>query len=133
MLICSELTNIHLRARLRGKVDALIVPAWNQDLTTFNALVESAVLDIHAFIVQCNDRAYGDSRIRSPAKADWQRDLVRAKGGDEDFFVTTTIDPAPLREFQSAHRSRTDENAPYKPTPDGFKDDMGAERRQLPR
>ncbi len=60
ILICSELTNIAHRASLRGKVDALFVPEWNQDTETFNALVESAALDIHAYIIQCNDRQYGD-------------------------------------------------------------------------
>ncbi|MFH5232644.1 reverse transcriptase domain-containing protein [Antrihabitans spumae] len=44
MLICSELTNIEYRAALRGRVDALVVPEWNKDLHTFQALVESAAL-----------------------------------------------------------------------------------------
>lgn len=48
LLVCSELTNIGYRAALRGQVDALFVPEWNQDTETFNALVESAALDIHA-------------------------------------------------------------------------------------
>ncbi|EOV7882078.1 TPA: hypothetical protein ACVQQ3_002461 [Yersinia enterocolitica] len=56
LLICSELTNISHYAALRGNVDALFVPEWNQDTETFNALVESAALDIHAYIIQCNDR-----------------------------------------------------------------------------
>lgn len=80
LLVCSELTNISYRAALRGKVDALFVPEWNQDTETFNALVESAALDVHAYIVQCNDRQYGDSRIRAPFKESWQRDLLRVKG-----------------------------------------------------
>lgn len=71
LLVCSELTNISYRAALRGKVDALFVPEWNQDTETFNALVESAALDMHAYIVQCNDRQYGDSRIRAPFKESW--------------------------------------------------------------
>ena len=45
MLVCSELTNIGHRAALRGRVDALFVPEWNQGTETFNALVESAALD----------------------------------------------------------------------------------------
>ncbi|MCF8026110.1 MAG: hypothetical protein K9K82_11580, partial [Desulfobacteraceae bacterium] len=118
MLICSELTNIAYRTALRGNVDALFVPEWNQDTETFNALVESAALDIHTYIIQCNDRQYGDSRIRAPYKDNWKRDIVRVKGGIEDYFVVGEIDIQTLRAFQSFHSSP---DKPFKPVPDGFK------------
>ncbi len=127
LLVCSELTNIHYRAALRGEVDALFVPEWNQDTETFNALVESAALDIHAYIIQCNNREYGDSRIRAPYKDNWKRDLLRVKGGIYDYCVTGRIDIAALRQFQSSHRSP---EKPFKPVPDGFV--MNHDRKVLP-
>lgn len=127
LLICSELTNISHRAALRGKVDTLFVPEWNPDTETFNALVESAALDMHAYIVQCNDRQHGDSRIRAPFKESWQRDLLRVKGGITDYCVIGEIDVQALRQFQSSHRSPA---KPFKPLPDGFKIDFG--RKVLP-
>jgi hypothetical protein len=127
LLICSELTNIAYRSALRGRIDALFVPEWNQDTETFNALVESAALDIHAYIIQCNDRQFGDSRIRVPYKESWKRDQVRIKGGKNDYFVVGEVDVASLREFQSGHRSP---EGPYKPVPDGFK--ISFERQVLP-
>ena len=127
LLVCSELTNISHRAALRGKVDALFVPEWNQDTETFNALVESAALDMHAYIVQCNDRQYGDSRIRTPAKDSWARDVLRVKGGVTDYCVIGEIDVQALRQFQSSHRSPA---KPFKPVPDGFEIDFG--RKVLP-
>ncbi|SDY62614.1 RNA-directed DNA polymerase [Nitrosomonas halophila] len=129
LLNCSELTNIRYRAELRGKVDALFVPEWNSDTDTFNALVESAALDIHAYIIQCNNRQYGDSRIRAPYKDRWKRDLLRVKGGNHDYCITGQIDVQALREFQSSHRSPGD---PFKPVPDGFNDAMDHNRRVLP-
>ena len=117
LLVCSELTNISHRAELRGNVDAVMVPEWNQDTESFNALVESAALDIHAYIVQCNDRQYGDSRIRAPSKESWQRDVLRVKGGIDDYCVIGEIDIHALRRFQSGHRSPP---GPFKPVPDGF-------------
>lgn len=128
MLVCSELTNIAYRSALRGKVDALFVPEWNKDTASFNALVESAALDIHAYIVQCNDRKYGDSRIRAPYKEAWQRDIIRLKGGVNDYFVVGEIDVEELRKFQSSHRSP---DKPFKPVPDGF--DIAYERKTLPK
>lgn len=130
ILICSELTNISYRAVLRGKVDALFVPEWNQDTETFNALIESAALDIHAYIIQCNDRQYGDSRIRAPFKESWQRDILRVKGGITDYCVIGEIDVHALREFQSSHRSPGE---PFKPVPDGFKESMACSREILPK
>lgn len=127
LLICSELTNIRYRTALRGKVDALFVLAWNQDIETFNSLIESAALDIHAYIIQCNDRRYGDSRIRAPYKDGWKRDVLRVKGGLADYCVIGEIDVQALRSFQSSYRSS---NKPFKPTPDGFS--LQYARRILP-
>ena len=129
MLICSELTNIRYRADLRGKVDALFVPEWNPDTETFNALVESAALDVHAYIIQCNDRQYGDSRIRAPYKDSWNRDVLRVKGGVTDYCVIGEIDVQALRQFQSSQRSP---GKPFKPVPDGFNDAMDHQRKVLP-
>lgn len=130
LMICSELTNIRYRADLRGKVDALFVPEWNPDTDTFNALVESAALDIHAYIIQCNNRIYGDSRIRAPYKERYQRDLLRVKGGNHDYCITGEIDITALRQFQSSHRSPS---KPFKPVPDGFTQDMAHSRKELPK
>lgn len=127
LLVCSELTNISYRANLRGQVDALFVPEWNQDTETFNSLVESAALDIHAYIVQCNDRQFGDSRIRAPNKDIWRRDVLRVKGGIDDYCVTGEIDVQTLRQFQSSYRSPP---GPFKPVPDGF--EMAHDRKTLP-
>jgi hypothetical protein len=129
LLNCSELTNIRYRAELRGKVDALFVSEWNSDTDTFNALVESAALDIHAYIIQCNNRHYGDSRIRAPYKDRWKRDLLRVKGGNHDYCITGEINVLALRQFQSSHRSP---GKPFKPVPDGFNDAMDHNRKVLP-
>lgn len=130
LLNCSELTNIRYRAALRGKIDALFVPEWNSDTDTFNALVESAALDIHAYIIQCNNRRYGDSRIRAPYKDRWKRDLLRVKGGNHDYCITGEIDVLALRQFQSSHRSPAKD---FKPVPDGFNKDMAPNRKVLPK
>ncbi|RYZ91630.1 MAG: RNA-directed DNA polymerase [Proteobacteria bacterium] len=127
LLICSELTNIKFRSEFRGYVDAVFVPEWNQDVETFNSLVESAALDIHAFIIQCNHRDFGDSRIRAPMKDSWARDVVRIKGGLEDYYVVGAIDFHALRQFQTRFRSPS---KPFKPVPDGFS--IGSRRKELP-
>ncbi len=130
IVVCSELTNIRYRTALRGKVDALFIPEWNQDTDTFNSLIEATALDVHAYVIQSNNRKFGDSRIRAPAKERYQRDILRVKGGIHDYCVTGEIDIQALRAFQSSHRSPT---KPFKPVPDGFNTDMAPARKVLPK
>lgn len=127
MIVCSELTNICYRSALRGEIDALFVPEWNKDIETFNALVESAALDIHAYVIQCNHRQFGDSRIRAPFKESWKRDILRVKGGLTDYCVIGEIDTHSLRRFQSNYRSP---GKNFKPVLDGFQ--INHERKMLP-
>lgn len=115
-LICSDLTNIAHRNRLRGKIDALFALEWNQDTKTFASLVESAASDLHAFVIQANNRAYGDSRIRAPATEDFARDVVQVKGGITDYYVIGEVDHVQLRSEQNRRPSKPR----FKPTPIGF-------------
>lgn len=128
LLICSELTNIELRAVYRGNIDALFVPEWNQDINSFSSLVESAALDMHCFVVQINNRQYGDCRVRAPYKEEFRRDVARIKGGLHDYFVLAEIDVQALRSFQSSEHSPDDPE--FKPKPDGYI--LNRKRRVLP-
>lgn len=123
-LICNEFMDIQLRAFYRGKVDALIAVEWNKDTETYNALVESTANDLHSFIIQVNNRRFGDTRLRAPYKENYQRDIVRVRGGELDYFVVAPLDVESLRQFQRHHRSP---EKPFKPTPTGF--EMSSERR----
>jgi hypothetical protein len=118
ILICSELTNLTFRESLRGRVDALIVPEWNPDINSFASFVESSALDVHCYVVQVNNRTYGDTRVRAPYRDLFRRDVARVKGGECDYFVVARIDVPGLRRFHSLVPSPPDEI--FKPVPDGF-------------
>lgn len=115
-LICSDLTNISHRHDLRGEVDALFALEWNPDTKTFASLVESTANDLHAFVIQANNRKYGDSRIRAPASQDYARDVVQVKGGVSDYYVLGEIDYEQLRSEQR----RKVKNPQFKPVPIGY-------------
>jgi hypothetical protein len=121
VLICSELQNITYRQRLQGKVDCIFVLSWNKDLETFSALVDSASLDVHAYIALSNNLRYGDSRVRSPAKESFHRDLCRVRGGVNNQLVVVELDPRALRAQQSRAKRWPEDSDPYKPAPEGFK------------
>jgi len=119
ILICSDLTDIRLRSKLRGGVDLLCVPAWNKDVKTFNALIMASALDLHAYVALCNNGQYGDTRIRGPLVRDYDRDIVQVKGGDNDYWVVGSIDANGIRRFH-ADCDKKDSNE-FKPLPVGFK------------
>ena len=126
-LICSELMDIENRSRLRSLVDALFVLAWNKDINSFSPIIEAATLDLSAYVIQCNNNKYGDSRIRVPAKETYMRDLIRLRGGDSHYYVCESLDVAELRTQQEewfvnrdgARESRTDWK--FKPLPKGYR------------
>lgn len=120
VLICSDLTDPNNRVKFQGKIDALFLLEWNMDVNTFSYLVEGAAHDIHAFIVQVNNRQYGDSRIRTPYRKPHERDAVRLKGGVEDYYVIAEIDYLPLRNYQ-VNGDFTSNESKFKPVPIGFK------------
>jgi hypothetical protein len=103
----------------------LFVVEWNSDIETFSFLVESTAHDLHAYIVQVNNRQFGDSRVRVPRKRDYERDVVRVRGGEADYFVVAVLDVTSLRRFQ--RKPVFGEEALYKPTPVGF--EMSTRRR----
>lgn len=127
-LICSEITDIRNRERLRGLIDALFILAWNQDHSSFSPIIESAALDLHSYIVQCNNNKYGDSRVRMPGKEPWNRDIVRIRGGEDPYYVTVTLNIDKLREFQSTFTEPKQHDI-FKPLPQGFRDVMAEYRK----
>lgn len=120
VMVCSELMNSKERISFQGEVDALMILAWNQDLNTFSSLVEACALDVHAYTILVNNRKYGDSRVRSPAKESFRRDLAQLRGGKNDFCVTVELDIEKLRAFQSRAKRWTEDNDFFKPVPEGY-------------
>jgi hypothetical protein len=130
VLVCSELQNVKHRQRFQGEVDCMMVLSWNQDLETFSALVESASLDVHAHIALVNNRKYGDSRVRTPAKEHHGRDLCRLRGGQNEHVVVVELDINGLRAFQSRATRWPSKSDPYKPVPEGYR--IATFRRRTP-
>jgi hypothetical protein len=130
VLVCSELQNISHRRQFQGKVDCMMILSWNQDIETFSTLVESASLDVHAHIALVNNRRFGDSRVRTPAKEPYKRDACRLRGGKNEHVVIVELDIANLRAFQSRAKRWPGKDDPYKPVPEGFS--ITSFRRTIP-
>lgn len=127
---CSDLTTPQNRVKYQGKVDGLYVLEWNPDVKTFSFLVEGAAHDVHTFVVQINNRMFGDSRVRVPYREEHSRDLVRVKGGVSDYYVLGDMDYVSLRRYQKRNRM-ADKQSEFKPVPIGFK--MSKFRKSIPK
>ena len=122
-LICSELMEMRKRCRLIGRIDALFVVSWNQDIETFAEIIKSTASDIHAYVIFCNNNLYGNSRVRVPRKERWARDVVEVRGGEDPYFVVGKLEVEELRKFQSYSNPNLRPDARFKPLPMGFEID----------
>jgi reverse transcriptase-like protein len=127
---CSDLTTPQNRVRYQGKVDGLYVLEWNPDVKTFSFLVEGTAHDVHTFVVQVNNRMFGDSRVRAPYRKDYQRDLIRVKGGVSDYYVLGDMDYISLRRYQKRNHM-AEKTSAFKPVPIGFR--MSKYRKRIPK
>jgi predicted amidohydrolase len=79
VLICSEILEAAALSELSGRVELLVVPAWNQDTPSFEYIVHAAAsMLVHSFVCVANDATSSDSRIAAPVKEprherDWCR------------------------------------------------------------
>tara|TARA_R110000764_G_scaffold218399_1_gene305855 strand:- start:77 stop:3064 length:2988 start_codon:yes stop_codon:yes gene_type:complete len=116
---CYELTDVVQRSVFRSELDILFAIEYNKDVNYFSNIAESATRDLHCFYVQANSSDYGDSRVVLP-KESMLMNPVRVKGGDNNVILTTTLDIAGLRKFQSQPITHQRDSKEFKITPPDF-------------
>lgn len=119
LMICRDFTDMSLRSKMRGHVDLIIVPCWNKDIHTYSSLVEATANDLHSYVICVNDRTYGDTRIRVPAKESWDRDVIRIIGGEEDLVMVGCLQIGKLRREQTKMLLGLPSKE-FKPLPTGY-------------
>jgi len=124
---CFELSNIQHRSIFRSKLDLLIACVWNKDTRYYDHILESAVRDVHCYVIQANTSQYGGSCVLQPTSSEKNK-LIYVKGGDNSCILTTQIDIEKLREFQ--YKSRTSKEEGFKPIPPGFDNEEVLKRKK---
>lgn len=110
---CYEFTYLPLRELLRGRVEMLVVSANNQDVTTFDNLMESTHYDIYGHVVLANSEQHGGSAIRAPYRNSFDRRIFDIHGAD---LFSVNVCYARLSDFR-VHSPSKD----VKHRPAGFK------------
>ncbi len=90
-MTCYEATSIRDRSVLSNWIELLYMPVFNKDTNYFSNIISSFSRDASCFVVQSNTNVYGDSRITAPYDT-LHSDIVKIKGGDNNYFVVGTID-----------------------------------------
>ena len=106
VLICSELMEARQVADLLGRIEILAVPSWNKDTASYDHLVQSVGLQLHAIVAIANNGYYSDCRVWAPRSVRWQRDLCRLIEREVNDVVSVVIPLKSLRDFQILDHAR---------------------------
>lgn len=81
--ICFDSTDIALSADLRDKTHALLIPALNRDVNTFDSMVEALHYHMYQHVVLVNTGEYGGSYAMAPYNERHDRLIAHSSGNDQ--------------------------------------------------
>tara|TARA_Y100000296_G_scaffold4869_1_gene6206 strand:+ start:4919 stop:8872 length:3954 start_codon:yes stop_codon:yes gene_type:complete len=81
--ICYDSTDIKLSADLQDKSNALLIPALNRDVGTFDAMVEALHYHMYQPVVLVNTGEFGGSYAMAPYKESHKRLIAHSTGNNQ--------------------------------------------------
>ncbi|TNF06694.1 MAG: hypothetical protein EP323_04515 [Gammaproteobacteria bacterium] len=81
--ICYDATDIALNSDLRDKSNALLVPALNRDVNTFDSMVEALHYHMYQHVVMVNSGEFGGSCAMAPYNERHKRLIAHIHGNDQ--------------------------------------------------
>jgi hypothetical protein len=81
--ICYDATDISLAADLKDISDALIVPAMNRDIDTFDSMVGALHYHMFQYVVLDNTGEFGGTAAMAPYKEKYHRQIAHVHGNNQ--------------------------------------------------
>ena len=81
--ICFDATDINLSADLRDKSNALLIPALNRDVNTFDSMVEALHYHMFQHVVLVNTGEFGGSYAMAPYDKPHKRSIAHSSGNNQ--------------------------------------------------
>ena len=81
--ICYDATDISLAADLKDVTNAFLVPALNQDIDTFDTMVDALHYHMYQPVVLVNSGEFGGSAARAPYKEKYHKLIAHAHGNNQ--------------------------------------------------
>lgn len=80
-----------------------LAPSWNPDTASYDHIIQTVGLQLHAIVAIANNGHYSDCRAWALRRVRWSRDLCRLIERDVDAVVTVELPLRSLREFRATH------------------------------
>ncbi|SOC54641.1 Reverse transcriptase (RNA-dependent DNA polymerase) [Chromohalobacter canadensis] len=81
--ICYDATDISLSADLRNKSNAYLVPALNQDVNSFDTMVDALHYHMYQPVILVNTGEFGSSYAKAPYKEPHKRLIAHSSGNNQ--------------------------------------------------
>lgn len=115
--ICYDATDIRMSADLKDKSNAYIIPALNQDVATFDSMVDSLYYHMYQHVVLVNSGEFGGSVAKAPYKERFEKLITHVHGAHQVSISSFNMN---MFDFRDAGRSFKS-NKKVKTKPAGFK------------
>lgn len=102
--ICYDATDLSLAADLKNITDAFLVPALNQDVDTFDTMVDALHYHMFQHVVLVNTGEFGGSAAKAPYKEKYHKRIAHAHGPDQIAIITFDMN---MSDFTSVNTSRS--------------------------
>lgn len=117
VLICSEMIEARRAADLLGRVELVVAPSWNTDSASYDHLIQSIGLQLHAIVAIPNNGHYSDCRAWASRGVRWQRDLSRLIEREINDIVVVDIPLNSLRAFHANRQATRKPITEWRPLP----------------
>lgn len=103
--ICYDATDIKLNADLKDKSDAYIVSALNQDVSTFDSMVDSLYYHMYQHVVLVNTGEFGGSVAKAPYKERHHKLITHVHGANQVSISSFEMNMFDFRDVGSSYTS----------------------------
>jgi len=118
--ICSDFFDIERFMIYKGRIQHMLVIAYNKDVKSYYFLAEAISRLVYCNVAICNTGYYGGSMVFSPHSDDYKRYIYKHEGGK--LFATQIVN-LPVKSLYDEQKSDSeiDENKTFKAKPPGYK------------
>lgn len=103
--ICYDATDIKMSADLKGKSNAYVISALNQDVATFDSMVDSLFYHMYQHVVLVNSGEFGGSVAKAPYKEHFDKLITHVHGSHQVTISSFDMNMFDFRDVGGNYRS----------------------------
>lgn len=94
--ICYDATDLALAADMKNESHMFVVPAYNQDIKTFDSMIAALRYHMYQHVVICNIGEFGGSSAQAPYDEEHQRTISHMHGSNQ---ISVAVFEVPMDHF----------------------------------